>query len=115
MPVVVWKMHHPCFLDFFCLSHVDVDFRLHSDSFYLWGFADIVFAAYNASFAVLPGGNDHCSNAVLSNRTGRQKKLDDTNHIEFDVKVKSVGLRSCKQPEDVLEKRYCGGASGCLR
>ena len=88
MPVVVWKMHHPCFLDFFCLGHVDVDFRLHSDSFFLWGFADIVFAAYNASFAVLPGGNDHCSNAVLSNRTGRQKKLDDTNHIEFDVKVK---------------------------
>ncbi len=88
MPVVVWKMHHPCFLDFFCLSHVDVDFRLHSDSFYLWGFADTVFAAYNASFAVLPGGNDHCSNAVLSNRTGRRKKLDDTNHIEFDVRVK---------------------------
>ena len=26
--------------------------------------------------------------AVLSNRTGRQKKLDDTNHSEFDVKVK---------------------------
>jgi len=91
MPVVVWKMHHPCFLgffDFFYLSHVDGDFRLHSDSFYLWGFADIVVAAYNACFVVPPGGNDHCSNAVLSNKTDTDKKLNDTNHIEFDVKVK---------------------------
>ena len=91
MPVAVWKMHHPCFLcffDFFYLSHADGDFRLHSGSFYLWGFADIVFAAYNACFVVLPGGNDHCSNAALSNKIGRQKKLNDTNHSEFDVKVK---------------------------
>ena len=91
MPVVVWKMHHPCFFgffDFFCLSHVDGDFRLHSDSFYLWEFADIVFAAYNASFVVLPVGTDHCSNAVLSSKADTDKKLDDTNHSEFDVKVK---------------------------
>jgi len=84
-------MHHPCFwcfFDFFYLSHADGDFRLDSDSFYLWRFADIVFAAYNACFVVLPGGNDHCSNAALSNKIGRQKKLNDTNHSEFDVKVK---------------------------
>jgi len=36
----------------------------------------------------MPGGNDHCSNDVLSSIADRDKKLDDTNHSEFDVKVK---------------------------
>ncbi len=88
MPVVVCKRHHPCFFDFFYLSHVDGDFRLHSEPFCLLRSADIVFASYNASLGVLPVGNDHCSNAVLSNKIGRHEKLNGTNHIEFDVKVK---------------------------
>jgi hypothetical protein len=81
-------LHHPFFFDFFYLSHVGGGFRLHSESFCLWRSADIVFASYNASFVVLPVGNDHCSNAVLSSKTDRDKKLNDTNHSEFDVKVK---------------------------
>ena len=88
MPVAVWKMHHPCFFDFFYLSHADGDFRLHSDSFSLWGSADIVFGLRGAVFVWLPGGNDHCSNDVLSSIADRDKKSDDTNHSEFDVKVK---------------------------
>jgi hypothetical protein len=67
-----------------------------------------------AVFVWLPTGKDHCSNDVLSSKADRDKKLNGTNHNEFEVKVKWAGLRSCKQPEDVLEKRYCGGASGCL-
>jgi hypothetical protein len=118
MPVAVWKMHHPCFLcffDFFYLSHVGGGFRLHDESFCLWGSADIVFGLHSGSVVALPVGTDHCSNAVLSSKADRDKKLNGTNHNEFEVKVKWAGLRSCKQPEDILEKRCSGGASGCLR
>jgi len=77
MPVAVWKMHHPCFLcfdDFFHLSHVDGDFPIHSEPFCLWGSGDIVFGLHNDSFVALPGGNGHCSNAVLSNKIGTDEK-----------------------------------------
>jgi hypothetical protein len=91
MPVAVWKMHHPCFLcffDFFYLSHVGGGFRIHSEPFCLWGSGDIVFGLRGAVFVWLPTGKDHCSNDVLASKAGRDKKLDDTNHSEFDVKVK---------------------------
>jgi hypothetical protein len=51
-------------------------------------FGDIVFGLRGAVFVWLPTGKDHCSNDVLSNKADRDKKLDDTNHSEFDVKVK---------------------------
>ena len=88
MPVSVWKMYHPCFFDFFYLSHVDDDFRIHNEPFCLLGSADIVFAPRNGSYVALPVGTDHCSNAVLSSKAGKHKKLNDTNRSEFDVKVK---------------------------
>ncbi len=88
MPVAVWKMHHPCFLYFFDLSHADGDFRLHSEPFCLLRSADIVFALHNGSYVALPFDNDHCSNAALSSRIDTDKKCNDTNHSEFDVKVK---------------------------
>jgi len=81
-------MHHPCFFDLFYLSHVGDGFRLHSELFCLWVSADIFFGPHNGSFVALPVGNDHCSNVVLSSRIDTDKKYNDTNHNEFDVKVK---------------------------
>ena len=91
MPVAVWKMHHPCFLcffDYFYLSHAGGGFRIHSELFCLWGSGDIVFGLRGAVFVWLPTGKDHCSNDALASKTDTDKKLDDTNHSEFDVKVK---------------------------
>jgi hypothetical protein len=97
-------LHHPFFLDFFYLSHVGGGFRLHSELFCPWRFGDIVFGLRGAVFVWLPTGKDHCSNDVLSSKADRDKKLNGTNHNEFEVKVKWAGLRSCKQPENVLNK-----------
>ncbi len=74
MPVAVWKMHHPCFFDFFYLSHVDDGFQIHSEPFCLWGSADIVFGPHNGSFVARPVGNDHCSNAVPSSKADTDRK-----------------------------------------
>jgi hypothetical protein len=84
-------MHHPyflCFFDFFYLSHVGGDFRIHSEPFCLWGSADIVVGLHSGSYVALPVGTDHCSNAVLSSKAGKDKKLNDTNHSESHVKIK---------------------------
>jgi len=115
MPVAVLKMHHPCFFDFFDSIHADDGFRLRGELFYLLVFADIVSGPRGGFFVSPLTDNNHSSNAVLASRTGRHKKQDGTNRSEVDVKVEWKALRSCKQPEDVLEKNYCGGASGCLR
>jgi hypothetical protein len=67
-------------------------------------FGDIVFELRCAVFVWLPTGKDHYSNAVLSSKADRDKKLNGTNYNEFEVKVIWAGLRSCKQPENVLDK-----------
>jgi len=51
-------------------------------------FDDIVFGLRGAVFVWLPTGKDHCSNDVLSSKADRDKKLNGTNHSEFEVKVK---------------------------
>jgi hypothetical protein len=97
-------LHHPFFFDFFYLSHVGGGFRHSSGFFCPLVFGDIVFGLRYAVFVWLPTGKDHCSNDVLSSKADRDKKLNGTNHNEFEVKVKWAGLRSCKQPENVLDK-----------
>ena len=108
-------MHHPCFFDFFYSNHADDGFRLGDELFYLWVSGGIAAGPRGGFFVSLPADIHHSSNAVRASSNGRHKKQDDTTHSGFDVKVKSTGLRSCKQPENVLENNYYGGASGCLR
>jgi len=97
-------LHHPYLCDFFYATGPGGGFRHGSGLFYPWVFGGIVFGLRCAVFVLLPTGKDHCSNDVLSNKAGRDKKLNGTNHNEFEVKVKWAGLRSCKQPKNVLDK-----------
>jgi hypothetical protein len=88
MPVVVWKMHHPCFLDFFYPPDADDGFRLAGGLFYLGVSGDIAAGPHGGFFVSLPTDIHHSSNAVRASRTGRHKKQDGTNRSEVDVKVK---------------------------
>jgi len=97
-------LHHPYFFDFFYATGPGGGFRHSSGLFYPEVFGDIFFGLRGAVFVWLPTGKDHCSNDVLSSKADRDKKLNGTNHNEFEVKVKWAGLRSCKQPENVLDK-----------
>ena len=108
-------MHHPFFFDYFYSIHADDGFRLGDEHFYLWDSGGIAAGPRGGFFVWLPTGINHSSNTVRASSTGRHKKQDGTNRSGFDVGVKSTGLRSCKQPENVLENNYYGGASGCLR
>jgi len=108
MPKALLKMHHPCFFDFFDLNHADDGFRLHGGLFYLWGFGDIAFGPHGGYVVCRKADTQHNSKPALSSNVGKHRKLNRTNDNEFDVKAKWTCLRSCKQPEDVLEKKCCG-------
>jgi hypothetical protein len=88
MPVAVWKMHHPCFLDFFDSTHADDGFRLHDGLFYLGVSGDIAAEPRGGFCASLPTDIDHSSNVVRASSNGRHKKQAGTNRSGFDVKVK---------------------------
>jgi len=81
-------MHHPCFFDFFYLSHVGGGFRLHSGLFCLWVSDGIAAEHRGDFFASLPSDIHHSSNAVRASSNGRHKKQAGTNRSGFDVKVK---------------------------
>lgn len=108
-------MHHPYFFDFFCSDHADGGFRLRSGLFFLLEFGDIVFGPLDGFCVCRQDGIHHSSKSGLSSNTGKYRKRNRTNHNVFDVIVGGTCLRPCKQPEDVLEKRYHGGAFGCWR
>jgi hypothetical protein len=84
----VLKLHHPCFLYFFCAADTGGGFRLGSGLFCPWAFGDIVFGLRSAVFVWPLSDILHSSNAVRASRTGRHKKQAGTNHSGFDVKVK---------------------------
>ena len=64
MRVVLWKMDHPCFFDFFRSGHTGGDFRLRGGLFYLCRFGDTVFALRSDFFVSRQSGTGRCSKLV---------------------------------------------------
>ncbi|MFO7971164.1 MAG: hypothetical protein R6U40_05365 [Desulfobacterales bacterium] len=64
MRVVLWKMDHPCFFDFFRSGHAGGDFRLRCGLFYLYRFGDTVFALHSDFFVSRLTGMHRCSKLV---------------------------------------------------
>jgi hypothetical protein len=81
-------MHHPCFFDFFGSNHADDGFRLGDGLFSLLLSGGIAAEPRGVFFVSLPSDIHSSSNAALASKIDRGKKLDDTNHSGFDVKVK---------------------------
>ena len=115
MQVVLWKMHHPCFFDCFRSGHAGGDFRLRDGLFYLYRFGDTVFGRYSDFFVFPRSGMDHCSKLVPWSKPGRYRTSTHTIGSEFGSIKEWTCLRSCKKPEDEVEMKYMGGASGWLQ
>lgn len=106
MPAALLKMDHPCFFD---SNRVGDGFRPRGGSFYLFRFAD-TFAGLHDDFFVGQTIDIHRnSKPGPENNTGRRKTRHHTIGIGSEVITKRTCLRSCKQPEDAVERRVSVG------
>ena len=113
MQVELWKMHHPCFFDFFYSNHADDGFQLHGGLFFLFRSCDIASGPLDEFLAFPKDSIYHNSKPAPSNNCGKYRKLIYTTGTESQLDAKQICLHACKQPEDTVERKYVGGASGC--
>jgi len=103
MVLAVWKMHHPCFFDLFCLNHAGGGFQLHGGLFFLWQSGGIAFGLHGVFCVFLRHCIHHNNRPVPSSNTDKQRKQYHSNDTEFGLNTKKTCLRSCKQPEDIVK------------
>jgi len=109
MPAVLLKMDHPCFFDFVDSSRADDDFQLHSGFFCLFRSDDIFFEIYNDFFVCQTADTHRNSKPGLESSADKCKTLHRTIDIGSEGITKQTCLRSCKPPEDTLERSLSVG------
>lgn len=106
MPAALWKMDHPCFFD---SSRIYDDFRPHGGPFFLFRSADI-FAGHHYDFFVCRRADTHRSSRPgPESNAGKYKTPNRTIDIGVEAITKLTCLRSCKSPEDALERSLSVG------
>ena len=113
MRAVLWKVDHPCFFDCFRSGYAGGDFRLGGGLFYLYRFVGTDFELYGDFFVSRLSGMNRCSTLVPWSKPGRYRRSTRTIGSEFGSTAEWACLRSCKQPEDAVERNCVGGAFGC--
>jgi hypothetical protein len=109
MPAVLLKMDHPCFYYFFDSSRVYDDFRLLGGLFFLFRSAYIFSGPRDAFFVCWRADKRHNSRPVPESNADKCKTPNRTIGIEVEAITKLTCLRSCKPPEDGLERSLSGG------
>jgi hypothetical protein len=109
MPAALLKMDHPCFYYFFDSSRVYDDFRLLGGLFFLLGFADIFSGPPDDFFVCRRADMRHNSRLGPESNAGKYKTPNRTIDIGVEAITKLTCLRSCKPPEDGLERSLSGG------
>ena len=109
MPAALLKMDHPCFFDFFDSGRVCDDFRPHGGLFSLFRSADIFSGPRDAFFVCWRADTRHNSRPVPESNADKCKTPNRTIGIEVEAITKLTCLRSCKSPEDGLERSLSVG------
>ena len=109
MPTVLLKMDHPCFFDFFGSGRVCDDFRPHGGLFSLFRFADIFSGPRDDFFVCQRADTHHNSRPAPENNADKCKTPNRTIGIGVEAITKLTCLRSCKSPEDGLERTLSVG------
>ena len=104
MQVALLKMDHPCFFDFFDSSRVCDDFRLHGGLFFLFRSADIFPEPPDDFFVCWRADTRHNSRPGPESNADKYKIPSHTIGIGVESITKQTCLRSCKPPEDGLER-----------
>ncbi len=102
-------MDHPCFFDFFDSSRVCDDFRPHGGLFSLFRSADIFSGPPDDFFVCWRAGTRHNSRPVPESNADKCKTPNRTIGIGVEAITKLTCLRSCKPPEDGLERSLSVG------
>ena len=109
MAAALWKMHHPCFFDFSESSRTDDDFRPYGGPFFLFRSA-YIFAEHRYDFFVCRRADTHRSSRPgTESNAGKYKTPNRTIDIGVEAITKLTCLRSCKPPEDALERSLSVG------
>ena len=106
MAAALWKMDHPCFFD---SRRIYDDFRPRAGLFCLFRSADI-FAGPRYDFFVCRRADTHRSSRPgPESNAGKYKTPNRTIDIGVEAITKLTCLRSCKPPEDALERSLSVG------
>ena len=109
MPTALLKMDHPCFFDFLYSDRVGDGFRPRGGLFCLFR-SDGIFAGPHDDFcAGHTDGTHHNSRPDLESSTDKCKRQHRTIGIGIEEITKRTCLRSCKPPEDTLERSLSVG------
>ncbi len=109
MPAALLKMDHPCFFDFFDSSRACDDFRPLGGLFSPFRSADIFSGPRDDFFGCRRADTHRNSRPGLESNAGKYKTPDRNIGIGVEAITKLTCLRSCKQPEDVLERSLSVG------
>ncbi len=106
MPAVLLKMDHPCFFD--SIRTCD-DSRLRGGLFFLFRSVDIFSGPHDDSFVCRRADTRHNSRPGPESNADKYKTPNRTIGIGVEAITKLACLRSCKPPEDGLERSLSVG------
>ena len=106
MAAALWKMDHPCFFD---SSRIYDDFRPRGGLFCLFRSADIFAGPRYDFFVCRRADTPRSSRPGPESNAGKYKTPNRTIDIGVEAITKLTCLRSCKPPEDALERSLSVG------